>query len=117
MNLASGQAKTITVDETSTGSTLNIASGAMADTVNLDTGATVTGSGDIASLHVNASGSSVTMLPDQITIRPGITANIHGETMDTQAAAESSADPPAQRRLSQDHGSGPQQRGRPVRGQ
>lgn len=93
VNLASGQAQTITVDEKSTGSTLNIASGAMANTVNLDTGATVTGSGDIASLQVNAAGSSVTMLPDQITIRPGITANIHGEAMDSQAAAESSADP------------------------
>ena len=93
VNLAAGQAQTITVDEKSTGSTLNIAAGAMAQTVNLDTGAKVTGSGDIASLNVNAAGSTVTMLPDQITIRPGITANISGETMDTQAAAESSADP------------------------
>lgn len=93
VNLASGQAQTITVDEKSTGSTLNIASGAMAETVNLDIGTTVTGSGDIASLNVNAAGSTVTMLPDQITIRPGVTANISGETMDSQAAAESSADP------------------------
>lgn len=93
VNLAAGQAQTITVDETSTGSKLNIASGAMAQTVNLDTGADITGSGDIASLNVNAAGSTVTMLPDQIAIRPGITANINGETMDTQAAAESSADP------------------------
>lgn len=93
VNLASGQAQTITVDEKSTGSTLNIASGAQAGTVNLDTGTTVTGSGDIASLNVNAAGSTVTMLPDQITIRPGITANIGGEVMDTQTAAESSADP------------------------
>ena len=33
------------------------------------------------------------MLPDQIIIRPGITANIDGEVMDSAAAAESSADP------------------------
>lgn len=81
----------------------------MAQTVNLDTGAAITGSGDIASLNVNAAGSTVTMLPDQITIRPGITANINGETMDTQAAAESSADPRAQRRISQDCGPGAHQ--------
>lgn len=93
VNLASGQAQTITIDEKSTDSTLNIESGAMADTVNLDTGAEVTGSGDIASLNVNAAGSTVTMLPDQITVRPGITANVNGENMDAQAAAESSADP------------------------
>ena len=33
------------------------------------------------------------MLPDQIVIRPGDTANIDGENMDSEAAAESSADP------------------------
>lgn len=93
VNLASGQAQVITMDEKSVGSTLNIASGAMAETVNLDVGTTVTGSGDIGSLNVNAAGSTVTMPPDQITIRPGITAGINGEIMDSQAAAESSADP------------------------
>lgn len=93
LSIASGQAKTVTVDEAATNSTLNIAAGAQVGTVNLDTGATVTGSGDIAQLNVNAAGSTVSMLPDQITIRPGITANIAGETMDSAAAAESSADP------------------------
>lgn len=33
------------------------------------------------------------MLPDQITIRPGVEATIDGEKMDSEAAAESSADP------------------------
>lgn len=54
---------------------------------------TVTGGGDIEKLNVNAGGCTVSMLPDEITIRPGITANIDGEVMDSQAAAESSADP------------------------
>lgn len=93
LNLASGEAQTITVDEKATGSTLDIASGAQADTVNLDTGTKVTGTGDIGNLNVNAPGSTVSMLPDQIVVRPGITANISGENMDSQAAAESSADP------------------------
>lgn len=93
VNLASGQAQTITIDEKATNSTLNIAAGAQAGTVNLDTGTTVTGTGDIGQLNVNTNGSKVSMLPDQITIRPGITANINGENMDSQAAAESSADP------------------------
>ena len=93
LSLASGQADTITVDEAAEGSTLNIAAGARVENVNLDTGVTVTGGGDIANLTVNAAGSSVSMLPDQITIRPGITANINGQNMDSAAAAESSADP------------------------
>ena len=91
--LASGQAAAITVDEAATNSTLDIASGAEAEQVNLDVGTTVTGSGDIDKLVVNAPGCSVSMLPDQITIRPGVTANIHGQNMDTEAAAEASADP------------------------
>lgn len=91
--LASGQADTITVDETAVNSTLAITSGAHVENVNLDTGIKVTGDGDIANLTVNAAGSTVSMLPDQIVIRPGITANIAGEVMDTAAAAESSADP------------------------
>ncbi len=63
------------------------------DQLNLDVGTTVTGDGDVANLTVNADGSTVSMLPDQIIIRPGVEANIDGEVMDTEAAAESSADP------------------------
>ena len=93
LSLERGTAEKITVDEKATDSTLEIVSGAVADEVNLDVGTTVTGSGDISRLTVNENGSTVSMLPDQITIRPGITANIAGELMDTNAAAESSADP------------------------
>ena len=63
------------------------------DNVNLDVATSVTGDGDIGHLTVNAPGSTVTMLPDQITIRPGVEATIDGEKMDSEAAAESSADP------------------------
>ena len=93
VSLASGQADTITVDENAVGSTLDIAAGSRVDNVNLDTGVDVTGGGDIGKLTVNSDGSTVSMLPDQITIRPGNTANINGEVMDSAAAAESSADP------------------------
>lgn len=93
LNLVSGTAAVITVDEAATNSTLHLEAGAVADEVNLDTATTVTGNGDISHLTVNAPGSTVPMLPDQITIRPGITANVSGEEMDSTAAAESSADP------------------------
>lgn len=93
IDVASGQVDTITVDEKAIDSTLNIVSGAEVDKVNLDVATTVTGDGDIGQLTVNAPGSVVSMLPDQIIIRPGITASINGETMDSEAAAEASADP------------------------
>ena len=93
LNLVSGTAASITIDEAATGSTLNIAAGALADEVNLDVATTVTGEGDIGKLTVNSSGSTVTMLPDEIIVRPGDTVTIGGEEMDSNAAAEASSDP------------------------
>ena len=93
LSVDSGRVESITVDEAATDSTLHIAAGAEVESVYLDVGTEVTGEGDIGHLTVNAPGSSVSMLPDQITIRPGIEADIDGETMDSAAAAESSADP------------------------
>lgn len=90
---AQGTAAKITVDEKATNSTLTIESGANVKEVNLDVAATVSGKGDIDHLNVNAPGSTVSMLPDTITIRPGVTANINGAVMDTGTAAESSMDP------------------------
>ncbi|MGI5962424.1 MAG: S-layer homology domain-containing protein [Lawsonibacter sp.] len=93
IGVGAGKVDVLTVDERATGSTLNIAAGAEVGQVNLDVGTTVTGDGDIENLTVNASGSTVSMLPDQIVIRPGVEATIDGERMDSAAAAESSADP------------------------
>lgn len=93
IGVAAGEVDTITVDEKATGSTLSITAGAQVGNVNLDVATTVTGDGDIANLTVNADGSTVSMLPDQIVVRPGVTATIDGEQMDSAAAAESSADP------------------------
>ena len=93
IGVAAGEVDTITVDEKATGSTLSITAGTQVGNVNLDVATTVTGDGDIANLTVNADGSTVSMLPDQIVVRPGVTATIDGEQMDSAAAAESSADP------------------------
>ena len=93
LSVVSGRVDTITVDEEAVGSGLHIETGAEVDNVNLDVGIGVSGSGDIGHLVVNAPNSTVSMLPDQITIRPGDTATIAGDLMDSAAAAESSADP------------------------
>lgn len=91
--VASGRVDTITVDEKALNATLEIARGSEVGHVNLDVGTTVTGDGDIENLTVNADGSTVSMLPDQIVIRPGVDAVIDGEEMDTAGAAEASAFP------------------------
>ena len=93
LQMTQGTAQKITIDEHATGSTVSIDAGARIEELNLDVGTSVSGNGDIGTLNVAASGCVVTMLPDNITIRPGITATIGGTVMDSATAAESSAEP------------------------
>ena len=93
LNIAMGTVDALTVDERATNSTLNLDINSTVETLNLDVATNVTGVGDIDDLYVNSSGSVVSMLPDTITIRPGLTASIAGETMNAVQAQESSADP------------------------
>ncbi len=93
VQVAKGTVNTMTVDETAPDTNVTIARGASVKELNLDTGTYVSGDGDIKKLNVNAPGSIVTMLPDEIYIRPGITAVIKDEVMDSVAAEESSLDP------------------------
>ena len=90
---AKGTIAKLTVDEAAVDSTVIIDRGAVVKELNLDTATLVTGEGDIEHLIVNAPGCEVEMLPDKITIRPGITAIINGEEMDSVAAEESSMEP------------------------
>lgn len=93
LTIAMGTVDSLKIDEKATNSTLNLDINSTAMALNLDTAANVVGVGDIAKLYVNAPGSNVEMLPDTITIRPGLVAEIAGETMDAKQAQESSSDP------------------------
>jgi len=93
VTMAKGSVQSLTVDEAAAGTTVSVLSGAAVKTLNLDTGTTVTGKGDVDQMNVNTSGTKTEMLPDTIAVRPGINANINGQVMDTTLAAESSADP------------------------
>ena len=76
----------VTVDENATESKVIIDNGARVGELNLDVATEVTGGGDIKNLNVAAPGCKVEMLPDKITIRPGITGNINGTEMDSVTA-------------------------------
>ena len=93
INVGSGTVKKMTVDENAVDSTVTIAQGAVVEELNLDTGAAVAGKGAIGTLNVNAPGCKVEMLPDDINIRPGITADIHGMKMDSTLADQISDSP------------------------
>jgi len=93
VNVGDGVLNTLTVDEAATNSRLNLEANATVKTLNLDTGIAITGQGDIGTLNVSAAGVSTTMLPDKIEIRPGISADIAGTTMNQTTAQQSSSEP------------------------
>lgn len=93
LKLAKGSAQDITVDEAARESSFLVDSGAVAYNVNLDAATMLDGLGSVTKLNVAAPGSEATILPDYIYIRPGITADVNGERMDTQAADQASEDP------------------------
>lgn len=93
LQIVQGSAKKVTIDEKATNSTVNIYSGARIDELNLDVSTSVSGEGDIGHLQIGAPDCTVSMLPDEITIRPGLSATINGVLMDNNTASESSADP------------------------
>lgn len=93
LQVVQGVTGTLTVDERAAGSALSIANDTTVKILNLDAGVPVTGNGDVSKMNVNASGSTATMLPDTIYIRPGIDSNINNKVMDNKAAEESSDEP------------------------
>lgn len=93
IQVAKGSVQSITVDEVATNSVIQINRNTEVKELNLDVATNVNGEGDIGKLNINAPGSTVTMLPDEIYIRPGITGNVNGVVMDSAAAEESSLDP------------------------
>ncbi len=93
LQMAQGVADVITMDERAVNATLTIDDRASIRELNLDGATPVTGEGSIGHLNINAPGSNVSMLPDTIYIRPGITGNVNNQNMNTNDAAESSEDP------------------------
>ncbi len=91
--LGKGSIYSLTVDEDAQDSTVTLDKNAYVSNANLDAPCQVMGDGDMGSVNITSSGVEVEMLPDEIVIRPGITAVINGQTMTSQEAEESSARP------------------------
>lgn len=93
LTLGNAQVGSLTVDESAVGSRVHLEINATVDEMNLDVATNVTGRGDIGHLTINSDGSVVEMLPDSLTIRPGHSANIYGQDIDSSEAIEFSNDP------------------------
>ena len=91
--MGQGTAQVVTVDEKALESTVDIKNEVVVGKLNLDTATDVIGAGDISDVMVNPNGTTIEMLPDTITVRPGIMADVADEDMDSVAAKESSEDP------------------------
>ncbi|WMI80997.1 S-layer homology domain-containing protein [Anaerotignum sp. MB30-C6] len=85
--------QTLIVDEEAVDSKVFLDTDTFVDKLYLDVGIEVSGRGEIDYLKVNAPGSEVSMLPDEIEIRPGLTANINGKDMTSKDAEEASDSP------------------------
>ena len=91
--MAQGSAQRVTIDEKATNATMEISMGARVKELNLDVTTNVGGTGDVAHVNISAPGCSMAMPPDTVDIRPGISARVGNEEMDTVTAAEYSSDP------------------------
>ena len=85
--------KKLIVDEEAVDSKVFLDEDTYVDGMYLDVGIEVSGQGEIDYLKVNAPGSEVAMLPDEIEIRPGLTGNINGKDMTSKDAEEESEEP------------------------
>ncbi len=93
LNIGEGTVESLTMDELAAGGNLNLEYNATVKNLNLDTGVPITGNGDIQTAIVSANGTTAEMLPDKITMRPGVTANISGTNMGATGAQEATEDP------------------------
>ena len=93
LQLVKGTAQKITIDEYARGSQVMLSEGTLVHELNLDVATLVTGKGDIKHLVIGAAGCDVDILPEEVTIREGLTAIIDGEVIGDLAAAALSSEP------------------------
>lgn len=91
--LSKGYAERITVDEKAVGATVLLDENTGVGDVFLDIATKITGNGKIDAVIINTDGTSISMMPKNVTIRPGITANVNGKVM-TSLDAEINARKP-----------------------
>ena len=81
LGLYQGQISSITVDEAALKSTISLEKDTYVSSIYFDAGATVSGLGEIESVLINNDGAVIAQLPENIYIRPGVTATINGKKM------------------------------------
>ncbi|WP_312060819.1 S-layer homology domain-containing protein [Anaerotignum sp.] len=83
----------LVIDEEAVNSKVFLDSNTYVNGAYLDVGVDISGTGEIGYLKVNSAGSKIEMLPDDIEVRPGLTANVKGKNMTSKDADEASSGP------------------------
>lgn len=93
LTLGFGSVNNLIVDEDAIESTIYLDDDTLVNALNIDGATTVGGPGEIAYANINAPGVVIDQLPDEIVIRPGITAKVNGKTMTSKDAFDASSLP------------------------
>lgn len=93
VSLGKGSIQTLTVDEDAVDSIVTLDKDTYVNDLNLDAPCEVRGEGEVSRLTVSSNGTVTEMLPDEIIIRPGLTAEVNGEKMDSIKAEQASSFP------------------------
>lgn len=93
LTLGKGSIYNLVIDEDASKSEVILDKNAYVSNASLEAPCLISGEGDVGSVTITSSDVEVEMLPDEIVIRPGLTATINGETMTSADAEESSANP------------------------
>lgn len=93
LTLGFGSINNLIVDEDAVGSTIYLDEDTLVSALNIDGETTVSGKGEIAYANINAPGVTIAQLPDEVVIRPGITAKVNGKTMTSKDAFDASSLP------------------------
>ncbi len=86
LNLYKGKLNSITVHEEGLRAEIFLGKDTYTSAIYFDAAAKVTGLGQIESVLINAKGVTIEQVPDNIYIRPGITAVINGKIMNSEDA-------------------------------
>lgn len=93
LSLSKGYINSLTVDEEAEKGSVFLEKDTKVDALMIDTATTVTGSGTVEQVVINADGTNISMLPKKIYIRPGIKAVINGRTMTSLDGDANNANP------------------------
>jgi len=93
LSVDKGTVDSLTVDEDAVKGSVFIQKDTTVYALFCDTASTVTGTGKVEEISINSNDCNISMLPEHIYIRPGVTATVNGQKMTSVDAEANNANP------------------------